>query len=295
MGNKIPRENFSLQWDRFHLDLGQKTCIMGILNLTPDSFSDGGKFFSLEAGLAQGRKLAAQGADILDIGGESTRPFSRYILPEEEIARVLPVIKALSAELSIPISIDTWKSEVARAALDAGASIINDISAFEDDPAMADLAAERQVPVILMHKKGSPATMQEAPSYGHVVLEICDYLKKRAEFAMAKGIKKEHIILDPGIGFGKTLEHNLCLMNHLETLAKTGFPILMATSRKSCIRQVLEQDMDNPLDSDHEIMEYGTLATLAASISGGAHIVRVHDVYKAAAFTKMLDAIHNAN
>ncbi len=294
MGCKIPRQEFSIQWDRFHLELGQNTCIMGILNLTPDSFSDGGNFFSPEDGIAQGKKLAAQGADILDIGGESTRPFSQYIPPEEEMARVLPVIKALSAELAIPISIDTWKSEVARAALDAGASMINDISAFEDDPAMADLAAERQVPVVLMHKKGTPETMQKAPSYGDLISEIVNYLQDRAKFAITKGIKKEHIILDPGIGFGKTLAHNLSLMNHVEALSASGFPVLMASSRKSCIRQVLEQNMEAPLTADHEIMEYGTLATLAASISGGAHIVRVHDVYKAKAFTRMLDAIHNA-
>ncbi len=295
MKTQVPRETFSLHWDRFCLELGARTLIMGILNLTPDSFSDGGRFSSFEAGLAQGRKLADLGADILDIGGESTRPFSRYISPEQEMERVLPVIKALSAELSIPISIDTWKSRVAKAALDAGASMINDISAFENDPSMADLAAETQVPVILMHKKGTPETMQEHPDYDHVVTEVYEYLQQRAEFAMKKGIRKDRIILDPGIGFGKTLGHNLSLMKHLDELAGAGFPILMGTSRKTCIRQVLGDHMEEPLAPDHEITEYGTLATVAASIYAGAHIVRVHDVYKALPFIRMLDAIQNAD
>ncbi len=295
MKTQIPRETFCLQWDRFCLNLGTRTLIMGILNLTPDSFSDGGRFSSLEAGIAQGRKLADLGADILDIGGESTRPFSQYISAEQEMERVLPVIKALCPELSIPISIDTWKSEVARAALDAGASMINDISAFENDPEMADLAAETQVPVILMHKKGNPETMQEDPDYDHVVADVYEYLQQRAEFAMKKGIRKDRIILDPGIGFGKTLEHNLSLMKHLDVLAAAGFPILMGASRKACIREVLGKDMEEPLAPDHEITEYGTLATAAASIYGGAHIIRVHDVYKARSFIRMLDAIQNAD
>ncbi|WP_022666606.1 dihydropteroate synthase [Desulfospira joergensenii] len=285
-------QTFHLQFKRFNLELGSQTCIMGILNVTPDSFSDGGKFATLENAVAQGIRLTKDGAHILDIGGESTRPFSAPVSEQEEMDRVIPVIEALSPKIDIPISIDTIKSTVARAALDAGAAIINDISAFEKDPAMADLAAEKKVPVILMHMKGTPETMQVNPDYGDLMEEITGYLLHRAEFAIEKGVDRNTIILDPGIGFGKTVTHNLVIINQLKKVAALGFPILMGTSRKSFIQKVLGRD--KAIGPDHENTEIGTLATLAASIANGAHILRVHDVSRALPFTRIIDAVRNA-
>ncbi len=285
---------FTLEFDRYKLELGPKTCIMGILNATPDSFSDGGRFHTFETAVQQGLKLVKDGAHILDIGGESSRPFAAPVSEEEELNRVIPVIETLSKQISIPISIDTVKSGVAKKALDAGASIINDISAFEKDPAMADLAAERQVPVILMHMKGTPETMQVNPDYEDLMTEITTYLASRADFAMQKGIGKQHIILDPGIGFGKTVEHNLVLINHLEKITALGYPVLVGPSRKSFIQKILSEKQKNPVGPDHIRTEYGTLAAAAASMMKGAHIVRVHDVEKLTSFTRILDSIRNA-
>lgn len=288
----MPR--FTLEFDRFRLDLGPHTCIMGILNVTPDSFSDGGKFNTLEAALDQGRRLVAAGAHILDIGGESSRPFSAPVSDQEELDRVIPVIQALSREIEIPISIDTVKSGVAEAALEAGATMINDISAFEKDPAMADLAARKEIPVVLMHMKGTPAIMQIDPDYNDLLQEITDYLESRARFAMEKGIARERIILDPGIGFGKTVEHNLVLINHLKKITDLGFPVLMGPSRKSFIQTLLSQKKQISIGVGHVSTEYGTLAAVAASILNGAHIVRVHDVENILSFTHIIDAIRNA-
>ncbi len=285
---------FTLEFDRYKLDLGSKICIMGILNATPDSFSDGGRFNTFDAAVQQGLKLTKDGAHILDIGGESSRPFAAPVSEKEELDRVIPVIEVLSKQISIPISIDTVKSNVARKALDAGASIINDISAFEKDPAMADLAAERQVPVILMHMKGTPETMQMNPDYEDLMMEITSYLASRAEYAIQKGIRKDRIILDPGIGFGKTIEHNLVLINHLEKITSLGFPVLVGPSRKSFIQKILSEKQKTPVGPDHIRTEYGTLAAVAASIMKGAHIVRVHDVEKLTSFTRILDLIRNA-
>lgn len=287
--------SFVLEFNGYRLDLGSRTCVMGILNTTPDSFSDGGRFNTLEAALRQGRKLVADGAHILDIGGESTRPFSAPVSESDEIQRVVPVIRALAGEIGVPISIDTVKSGVAAAALDAGASIINDISALEKDPAMADLAAEKDVPVILMHMKGSPQTMQVNPVYDDLMTEIADYLSERAAHAMSRGIRRERIILDPGIGFGKTVEHNLTLINRLERIVDLGFPVLMGPSRKSFIYKILSGQGSRSTGPDHARTEYGTLAAVAASILKGAHIVRVHDVEKAGPFTRILDSIRNAS
>jgi dihydropteroate synthase len=285
---------FHLTFGKFHLDLGTRTCIMGILNVTPDSFSDGGRFHDYDAAVAQGIRLADQGAHILDIGGESTRPFSRPISTREEIDRVVPVIETLSKKISIPISIDTKKSEVARAALDAGAAMINDISAFEMDPDMVDVAARYQVPVILMHMKGTPETMQNDPVYDDLIQEIGDYLAGRAADVIAGGVEKSRIILDPGIGFGKTVHHNLQLINCLETIVDLGFPVLMGPSRKSFIRNILGKDAPKiPLDTPEQI-ENGTLAAVGACLAHGAHIIRVHDVQRTVAFTRIFDAIRNA-
>ncbi|OGR10990.1 MAG: dihydropteroate synthase [Desulfobacterales bacterium RIFOXYA12_FULL_46_15] len=285
---------FTLEFGRYRLDLGYKTCIMGILNATPDSFSDGGRFYTYDNAVKHGLKLAKDGAHILDIGGESSRPFAAPVSEQEELDRVIPVIKALAKHISIPISIDTVKSAVAKQALDAGASIINDISAFEKDPAMADLAAQRQTPVILMHMKGTPKTMQVNPDYDDLMMEITSYLASRADYAVKKGIRKEHIILDPGIGFGKTVEHNLVLINHLEKITDLGFPVLVGPSRKSFIQKILSGKEKIPVGPDHIRTEYGTLAAAAASIMKGAHIVRVHDVEKLTSFSRILDSIRNA-
>ncbi|HKL00156.1 MAG TPA: dihydropteroate synthase [Desulfotignum sp.] len=285
---------FHLEFGRFHLDLGIRACIMGVLNVTPDSFSDGGRFDTYETAVAQGIRLADQGAHILDIGGESTRPFSQPVSEQEEMDRVIPVIQALTQKIAIPISIDTVKSGVAKAALDAGAAMINDISAFEQDPAMADLAARYQVPVVLMHMKGTPETMQVNPDYDDLMQEITDYLAARAELAVSKGILKQHIILDPGIGFGKTVHHNLVLINCLEKLQDLGFPVLMGPSRKSFIRHTLNKETPKKTQKDPERIETGTLAAVGACLSKGAHIVRVHDVARAVTFSRVFDAIRNA-
>ena len=285
---------FTLEFDRYKLDLGSKTCIMGILNATPDSFSDGGRFNTVETAVQQGLKLAKDGAHILDIGGESSRPFAAPVSEQEELDRVIPVIEALSKQIHIPISIDTVKSAVAKKALEAGASIINDISAFEKDPAMADLAADMQVPVILMHMKGTPETMQVNPDYEDLMTEIITYLASRADVAIKKGIRKDRIILDPGIGFGKTVEHNLVLINHLEKITALGFPVLVGPSRKSFIQKILSEKQKTPVGPDHIRTEYGTLAAVAVSIMKGAHIVRVHDVEKLTSLIRILDSIRNA-
>ncbi len=285
---------FILEFDRFCLELGSDTCIMGILNATPDSFSDGGKFNSLETAVRQGIKLVNDGAHILDIGGESSRPFATSVSEQEELDRVIPVIETLSKQIDIPISIDTVKSIVAHEAINAGAAIINDISAFEKDPAMADLAATKNVPVILMHMRGTPETMQVDPNYDDLMLEITNYLESRAAYAMEKGIDKKHIILDPGIGFGKTVEHNLVLINHLEKITALGYPVLMGPSRKSFIQTILNRNNETVIGPDNIKAEYGTLAAVSASILNGAHIVRVHDVEKVNAFTPVIDAIRNA-
>jgi len=285
---------FILEFDRFCLELGSDTCIMGILNATPDSFSDGGKFNSLETAVRQGIKLVNDGAHILDIGGESSRPFATSVSEQEELDRVIPVIETLSKQIDIPISIDTVKSIVAHEAINAGAAIINDISAFVKDPAMADLAAKKTVPVILMHMRGTPETMQVDPNYDDLMLEITNYLESRAAYAMEKGIDKKHIILDPGIGFGKTVEHNLVLINHLEKITALGYPVLMGPSRKSFIQTILNRNNETVIGPDNIKAEYGTLAAVSASILNGAHIVRVHDVEKVNAFTPVIDAIRNA-
>ncbi len=290
----MPMEQYTLEFDRFHLDLGTRACIMGILNTTPDSFSDGGKFNTLDAALTQGRTLVRAGAHILDIGGESSRPFAEPVSEQEEMDRTIPVIQALAKEIEVPISIDTVKSTVAQEALKAGASIINDISAFEKDPAMADLAAQTQAPAILMHMKGTPATMQVNPSYEDLMGEIITYLEQRVAFAMEKGVDKNQIILDPGIGFGKTVAHNLVLIKELEQVIAMGFPILMGPSRKSFIQTILTQNNKNKVGPQDPRTEFGTLAAVAACLMNGAHIIRVHDVDTISSFTQIIDAVRNA-
>jgi dihydropteroate synthase len=285
---------FTLKFDKFCLELGPTACIMGILNATPDSFSDGGRFDTFETAVAQGIKLAKQGAHIIDIGGESSRPFADPVPEQQEMDRVVPVIEALANRIDVPISVDTVKANVAKEALNAGAAIINDISALEKDSQMAAVAARYDVPVILMHMKGTPQTMQVNPSYDDLMLEITGYLASRSAFAMENGIQKDKIILDPGIGFGKTVAHNLVIIKHLEKIAGLGFPVLMGPSRKSFIQNILSENRSAPLGPSHVKTEIGTLAAVAASIMNGAHIVRVHDVETITAFTRIIDSIRNA-
>jgi len=271
--------------------LGRRTLIMGVLNITPDSFSDGGHFFNTDIALAHGEKLVSDGADILDIGGESTRPFSEAISEEEECRRVLPVIEQLAKRISIPISIDTVKSGVARRALDAGAAIINDISALHFDPDMATVAAKTGVPVILMHKKGTPKTMQVDPVYDDLLGEIRTFFEQAIDHAVQNGISRHKIIIDPGIGFGKTLTHNMTLINHLDVFGDLNVPILIGTSRKAFIRRLLKKPNEKDIDPMLPIVETGTQASIAAAVLRGASIVRVHDVANTKVMLTVLDAI----
>ncbi|MCD6404271.1 MAG: dihydropteroate synthase [Planctomycetes bacterium] len=242
---------------------------MGILNVTPDSFSDGGRYVEVDTAVERALEMVRQGASIIDVGGESTRPGSLPATADEEVSRVVPVIEAFSRQSLCPVSIDTSKPEVARAAFGAGASIINDITAL-GDAEMAAFAAERGCPVILMHMRGTPRTMQEAPVYEDLMGEITLFLRKAVDTAVAAGVRREQIVVDPGIGFGKTLAHNLNILRSLKVLASLGRPILVGTSRKSFIGAIL----DAPVDE----RRFGTAASVALCAAGGAHILRVHDV-----------------
>ena len=282
---------YTLQWNSHSLALGDKTRIMGILNVTPDSFSDGGDFFSFESAVEQAQKLIADGAHILDIGGESTRPFSEQVSIEEECRRVIPVIEAIAKHVSMPISVDTTKSEVAKQALDAGASMINDVSALRSDPLMAEVAAGYGVPVVLMHMKGTPKTMQISPVYDDLMGEITAFLENQIQYAVEKGIHRQKIIVDPGIGFGKTMEHNLQIIKQLHLLEPLGVPILIGSSRKAFIRKLLSEEAIHPQAAE---LETGSQAAVSAAAMGGAHIVRVHDVAGTNSTLKIIDAIRNA-
>jgi dihydropteroate synthase len=267
---------------------------MGVLNVTPDSFSDGGKFFTLDDAVAQGYKLFEDGADILDIGGESTRPFSNPVSEEEEIRRVVPVIEKLSKRIPIPISIDTTKAGVAEQAINAGASMINDVSCLSFDTKMAKIAVDSGVPVILMHMLGNPKTMQIAPIYDDLIGEIKTFLENAMDQAENQGISRSKIIIDPGIGFGKTVGHNLMLIQRLHELETLKAPIMIGTSRKAFIRNLLKDPTLEDLNADSEMVANGTQASVAAAILNGAHIVRVHDVANTRVTVKIIDAIKNA-
>jgi len=238
--------------------------------MTPDSFYDGGRLDTAEVAIEKGLSMIEDGADILDIGGESSRPGSEPTSLQQEQDRVLPVIEGLRVRTTIPISVDTTKASVARAALRAGANIINDITALRTDPGMVETISEFGAKVVLMHMQGKPKTMQQEPLYADVVKEVRDFLIERAEYAQANGISPDHIILDPGIGFGKTLEHNLTLLRQLPKLASCGYPILVGLSRKSFLGQLLDLPVPERLE--------GTIAVNTAAILGGAGIIRVHDV-----------------
>ena len=288
------RTSYRLEWGRHSLELGRRTCVMGVVNVTPDSFSDGGRFFNSAAAVAQGLRLAAEGADIIDVGGESTRPFSEAVSAEEEIRRVVPVIAELAGQIRAPISIDTTKAAVARRALEAGAAMVNDIAALRFDPGLAGVAAEFGVPVILMHMRGEPRTMQVTPRYDDLVGEIYSFLQEAAAAAERQGISRSRVIVDPGIGFGKTPEHNLQLIRRLPEFAGLDLPLLVGPSRKSFIRRLVKPEGEKDVSPDLPAVETGTQAAVAASIFNGAHIVRVHDVASTVATVKVVDAILNS-
>jgi dihydropteroate synthase len=276
------------QWKlaRRSLPYGERTLVMGVLNITPDSFSDGGKFYSAESAVEHARQMIAEGADILDIGGESTRPGSAFVSETEELQRVIPVIKRLTTEASIPISIDTTKSAVARAALEAGAEIINDISALRFDPAIADEVVRGNAGLVLMHSRGTPKTMQQLPPVEDITAEVISGLRESIAVAQQRGVARESIAIDPGIGFGKTAEQNVELLAQLNQVAGAfaAFPLLIGTSRKSFIGKLLDG-----APTGERI--YGTVASIAASVLKGAHIVRVHDVKAAVEAIKVADAV----
>ena len=273
-----------LSWSHFNLDCNLKTHVMGILNITPDSFSDGGRHFDTAIAAEQGIKMVSDGADILDIGGESTRPGAEPVSLEEELRRTIPVIRELAKKVTVPISIDTYKAEVARQALAAGASIVNDISGLRFDPDMPKVIADNQVPVVIMHIKGRPREMQQNPEYEALIPEIIDYFRISIRLAKKFGIPDELMILDPGIGFGKTFDHNLEILNNLEQFALLEKPLLVGPSRKAFLGSILG---GVPASDRLE----GTAASVAVSIMKGAHIIRVHDVKEMARVAKVADAI----
>jgi dihydropteroate synthase len=273
-----------LAWRNFCFDFSKKTYIMGILNVTPDSFSDRGLYFNKSKAIKRAIQMVEDGADIIDVGGESTRPGSESITIDEELKRIIPVIEVLSKEIKIPISIDTYKSEVTRIALDAGASMINDISGLRFDPKMAEIVSEYQVPVVIMHIKGRPKDMQQNPVYEALIPEIMDYLREGIAIATRSGISEDKIIIDPGIGFGKTSEHNLEIINKLWEFTSLEKPILIGPSRKAFIGKILG---DVPVTERLE----GTAAVVAISIMNGANMIRVHDVKEMVRVAKVADAV----
>ncbi|HET9712981.1 MAG TPA: dihydropteroate synthase [Pyrinomonadaceae bacterium] len=272
------------------MPIGERTLIMGILNVTPDSFSDGGQFFSLDAALAHAEQMISEGADIIDVGGESTRPGGEPVTVEDEIKRVVPVIEALARRIEIPISVDTTKSEVARVALDAGASIVNDISALRFDFYVADAVARTGAGLVLMHSRGTPATMHRLPPVADIMHEVTHSLRASINMAERRGVKRESIVIDPGIGFGKSQEQNLELLARLDQLiaAFPDYPMLIGTSRKSFIGRLLADENGT---APAEARLYGTLATITTAVLHGAHIIRVHDVKAAAETIRVAEAI----
>ena len=270
------------------LDLADRTHVMGSRNVTPDSFSDGGLYANMDKALAHAHEMAAAGADIIDIGGESTRPGARPLSEEEELYRIIPVIERLFAELTLPISVDTYKAKVAKKAFEAGASIVNDISGLRFSPDMARVAADYGAAVVIMHIKGTPRDMQQDPVYSDLVGEVMSYLNEGIDIAVKAGIDREKVLIDPGIGFGKTLEHNLAILDRLDEFRGLGRPIVLGTSRKKFIGTVLDiPEPDQRVD--------GTAATVALGIERGASVVRVHDVKRMVQVARVTDAIVRTN
>ncbi|MBU1909107.1 MAG: dihydropteroate synthase [Verrucomicrobia bacterium] len=264
-------------------ELGRRTLLMGVLNVTPDSFSDGGRFLDPKRAAEQARRMIAEGADLLDIGGESTRPGAAPVPADEELHRVLPVIEAIRAGSDIPLSVDTRKAAVASRALEAGADIINDVSALTADPGMPEVAARYRAGVILMHMQGAPPTMQASPQYEQVVQEVRDYLAARLEALAACGLARESMAVDPGIGFGKTLEHNVQLLARLETLTALGRPLILGVSRKSFLGRITGREVGDRLA--------GSLAAAAWAIARGAHVIRAHDIKETCDMVRVVDML----
>ncbi len=260
-------------------NLGKETYIMGILNVTPDSFSDGGQFNNIEAAVKHAKEMVEEGAHIIDVGGESTRPGSAKVLEQEEIERVVPIIEALVKEIDVPISIDTYKGKVAELAIKAGASLINDVWGFKKDPYIAEVAAKYQVPCCLMHNRDNT-------EYDNLMADVIKELNECVDIALKAGVKKENIMLDPGIGFGKTVEQNLIVMNNLKSIRKIGYPVLLGTSRKSMIGKTLDLPVDQRVE--------GTIATTVMGIMSGCEFVRVHDIKENLRAARMTDAILNS-
>jgi dihydropteroate synthase len=252
------------------IGLNARPLLMGVVNVTPDSFFDGGRFLDPQAAVAHALRLVEEGADLLDIGAESTRPGATSVDEAEESRRLIPVVTAVAKAVVVPISVDTSKAGVAKAALDAGAVIVNDVTALRGDPAMVELVAETGAGLVLMHMQGTPRTMQEAPHYHDVVEEVGVFLAERARWAMERGVTKSQILLDPGIGFGKVLVHNLDLLAQLRMLTNLGFPLLVGLSRKGFIGQLLDRPVQD--------RAWGTAAAVALAVEQGANILRVHDV-----------------
>jgi len=282
----ISKTHYSIRCRKRTLILGKRTLLMGVLNVTPDSFSDDGFFFDKEKAIAHGLRMVEEGADIIDIGGESTRPGSKPLELEEELRRVIPVIESLAKEVDVPISIDTYKSTVAQRAIEAGAEIINDISGLHFDPSLAQLAAKEDTPLVLMHIRGTPETMQKDVHYDSLFSEILQYLKDSIQRAESAGLDPRQIIIDPGIGFGKTVEDNLLIIKNLYEFRILGKPILLGTSRKTFIGKILNTEVGDRLE--------GTLSSIAIGVLNGAHIIRSHDVLQAKKAIAVADAIRLA-
>jgi len=283
---RLPDAPRPLACGRHRLLLGARTLVMGILNVTPDSFSDGGRYLDPSAACERARAMVAEGADLIDVGGESTRPGAAPVAAEEELRRVLPVIQTLAPLLSVPLSIDTRKAVVAREALAAGATLVNDVTALRGDPVMADVVASAGVPAILMHMQGTPPTMQEAPRYDDVVAEVAGWLQEAAAEARARGVAAEQILIDPGLGFGKRPEQNLQLLRHLDRFVETGYPVVVGPSRKSFVSAILQVGPEERL--------MGTAAAVAVAVAHGAAIVRVHDVQAMGQVVRLAEAIRRA-
>lgn len=285
------RKKFRLKLPSRALVLGERTLLMGVLNVTPDSFSDGGKYAQPELAIKHALAMEQAGADILDIGGESTRPGSEETSASQELDRILPVLEGLRGRLKIPVSVDTRRSTVAELALRAGAEIINDVSGLKNDARIAEVAAKYGVPLILMHMRGEPATMQRGPFARDVIKDVTRGLRESAAKARKAGVAKSQIILDPGIGFGKSHSQNYELLQKLSQLAALGYPLLVGTSRKGFLGATLARD-GKPAAPEERI--WGTAVTVTASILGGAHIVRVHDVAEMAQVARVADCVANS-
>ncbi|GAC1661677.1 MAG: hypothetical protein NVS9B4_14250 [Candidatus Acidiferrum sp.] len=281
------RARFNLKLPSGTLQLGKRTLIMGVLNVTPDSFSDGGIFFAPAQAIAHALQMEKDGADIIDIGAESTRPGAREVSADEELRRLLPVLQALEGRLKIPISVDTRKAVVAHAALQAGAQIVNDVSGLHGDARLAEVAARFRAPLILMHMRGEPGTMQDGPFARNVMKDVMSGLRKSISLARKLGVKATHIVVDPGIGFGKSFAQNFELLEKLPQIAKLGLPVLVGTSRKGFLSAGATTAAQLPAQQ----RVWGTAATVAASILGGAHIVRVHDVKEMREVARVADCI----